>query len=88
MKHLKLEGYIVGTFIEIQKHLYFIQKESKFTEGELAKEMNMTRQTYSKKFKNLDWTAKELLDLVNLLDRKLFPNLHEEIIEESEVKNV
>lgn len=78
MKGFKLEQSVIVSFVEIQKTLYFIIKDSKFTMGELAKKLKMNRATFSNKFKELNWSAVELNDLINLLDKEFFPNLPED----------
>lgn len=70
-----LERNVIHNYALIQAHLYHFIKSTQYSLGEYAKEVNMDRGTFSKKFKEASWKPKELYELVNLLEKKLFPNL-------------
>lgn len=64
----QLERSVIVAFGSIQTQLYWMIKQSKYTMGELAKLIKMDRTTFTNKFKNASWEAKELYEFVEVFD--------------------
>lgn len=72
-----LEENITRAYAIAQNQVYQMIVNSKLTIKDLAKDLNMNRDTLSKKLKGQTFEAKEFYDLLALINKKLLSNLQE-----------
>lgn len=75
-----LEENITRAFAITQQQVNYAINNSKFSKGELAIKLGIDRNTFSTRFKNQTWTAKEFYELLNLLNKE-FSNKFDKVKE-------